>query len=450
MKNLNSLTVNLPEDVKRLITFGDYDKALELIELYMDRNIPKLLKDRLSFEKDRIRRFKQDYIYSYDEALKLAKNKIKNFTKEELEKMKDERFADWIYINGKVMFHKRFLQNIIKVNIELEDRIIGENRINRAGEILDKTISEIMDSGEKKYYIHLKTGIKLNKNEEKIGEVIKVHIPIPRTAQQIKNIKILTTSHEPKIIAPENHLQRTIYFEERLTGEDEFTVEYSYENHVKYNELDRTIVSENQPNFYTEEWPPHIVFSPFLVNLAEEIVGDETNPLIKARNIYNYITKNIQYSYVRQYAAITNVPEYAAYNLKGDCGIQAMLFIALCRIVGIPARWQSGLYTNPYSIGCHDWAEFYIEPYGWLFADPSFGGGGYRNKDGQRWNFYFGNLDPFRMVANSEFHYNFYPEKKYLRSDPYDNQVGEAEYLDRPIFDNEFETIMEIVEIKEI
>ncbi|HLR35849.1 MAG TPA: transglutaminase-like domain-containing protein [Tissierellales bacterium] len=450
MENLYSLTVDLPEDVKRLTTFGDYDKALELIEIYMERNIPKILKDRLNFEKDRMRRFKQDYIYSYEDALKLAKNKIKDFTKEELENMKNERFADWAYINGQVYFHKKFLDNIIQVNTELDNRIIDNVKTNKAGDVLDKTIDEITHNGDKKYYFRLKTGIKIKKEHAKIGEIIKVHIPIPRAAQQIKNIKILKTSHEPKIIAPESHLQRTIYFEERLTGDDEFTVEYSYENHVKYRELDRTIVSTDQPHFCTGEWPPHIVFSPFLVSLAEEIVGDEINPLIKARNIYNYITQNIQYSYVRQYAAIINAPEYAAYNLKGDCGIQAMLFITLCRIVGIPARWQSGLYSNPHSIGCHDWAEFYIEPYGWLFADPSFGGGGYRRKDGQRWNFYFGNLDPFRMVANSEFHYDFYPAKKYLRSDPYDNQIGEAEYLDRPIFDDEFDTIMEIVDTKEI
>jgi len=58
LENLYSLTVDLPEDVKRLTTFGDYDKALELIEIYMERNIPKILKDRLNFEKDRMRRFK--------------------------------------------------------------------------------------------------------------------------------------------------------------------------------------------------------------------------------------------------------------------------------------------------------------------------------------------------------------------------------------------------------
>ena len=53
--------------------------------------------------------------------------------------------------------------------------------------------------------------------------------------------------------------------------------------------------------------------------------------------------------------------------------MQALLFITLCRMSGIPARWQSGLYATEFYTGCHDWAQFYIEPYGWVFADPSFG-----------------------------------------------------------------------------
>jgi len=77
------------------------------------------------------------------------------------------------------------------------------------------------------------------------------------------------------------------------------------------------------------------------------------------------------YSFVRKYSTIINIPEYAALNFKGDCGIQALLFITLCRCVKIPAKWQSGLAVTPYHVGCHDWAQFYVEPYGWLFADPS-------------------------------------------------------------------------------
>jgi transglutaminase-like putative cysteine protease len=448
MNRLGSLVADLPEDINRLIVFGDFTKALELIDLYMTRNIPKILKDRLIFEKDRIRRFKQDYIYSFDEALSIAQKEIKDFSKEDLKSLKDGRYADWIYIDGQVTFHKRFLQNSIRVHPILKTRLINPKEDDSS--ILDETIDEIIDKGEVKYFIHVKTGLRLKNEYSRIGEKIRVHLPIPRNAQQIKNMNILNTSHNPKAMAHENHPQRTIYFEEIVKGKDEFTVEYSYESHIKYNDLIADNVSKNQPTFYTEEYLPHIRFTPFLVELANEIVEEETNPLIKARKIYDYITQNVQYSYVRQYAAITNVPEYAAYNLKGDCGIQAMLFITLCRIVGIPARWQSGLVVNPNYIGCHDWAEFYIEPYGWVFADPSYGGGALRRGNENRWNFYFGNLDPFRMVANSEFHYNFYPEKNFLRQDPYDNQEGEMEYLDRAVFYDEYEVIQEIVEVSKM
>ena len=37
---------------------------------------------------------------------------------------------------------------------------------------------------------------------------------------------------------------------------------------------------------------------------------------------------------MREYFTISNISEYAATNLKGDCGVQAILFITLCRIAG--------------------------------------------------------------------------------------------------------------------
>ena len=74
--------------------------------------------------------------------------------------------------------------------------------------------------------------------------------------------------------------------------------------------------------------------------------------------------------------------------------------------------------------------RFYIAPYGWLFADPSFGGSAHRMGDSERNDFYFGNLDPFRMAANSELQADFDPPKTQLRIDPFDNQRGEAEYAD--------------------
>ncbi|MDI3480547.1 MAG: hypothetical protein PWQ97_202 [Tepidanaerobacteraceae bacterium] len=449
--NIESLAVNLPEDIQNLVTYGDFEGARRLIDLKLKKNIGNMLKDRLIFEKERLKRLETEYIYPFEEALKLAASEIKDFTREELESLKDEGYADWAFVNGKLMFHRRFLENIKKTLPKIKGRLINsDENSDKESDILNATVKNIIEQGQKSYYIHVKTGVKLKKEAERVGETVRVYLPIPTAEKGIKNIKILSTSHEPAFISPEYHPARTVYFEENLKGGDVFTVEYSYENHVSYTKLDYNEVKALQPDFYTDELLPHIAFTPYLKNLAAKIVGCEKNPLKKARMIYDYITLNVKYSYVRSYSTILNISEYAALNLKGDCGVQALLFITLCRIAGVPAKWQSGLYVNPHRIGCHDWAQFYVEPYGWLYADPSFGAGALRKGSSEVWDFYFGNIDPFRMPANSEFQQEFTPKKAFLRSDPYDNQVGEIEYADGNVYSDDFESMMEIIDIHEI
>jgi len=181
-----------------------------------------------------------------------------------------------------------------------------------------------------------------------------------------------------------------------------------------------------------------------------EILAGETNPIKKARKIYDFITTKVNYSFMREYFTIENISEYAAVNLKGDCGVQAILFITLCRMAKIPAKWQSGLYVSQYYTGCHDWTQFYVAPYGWVFADLSFGGGARRNGDLERWNYYFGNLDIFRMPANSEIQTDFNPPKQFLRADPIDNQRGEFEYQNQGLPYAYLEVKQELVSMEEL
>lgn len=445
---MNYLNVELPEDIKSYIYAGYFDKARKLIGIYLRRNISSLLKERLEFEVLRLSILEKNYIYSFDKALELCKKRISDFDEEELQYLIDERYADWLFIDGEMKLSRSFLNNTIKVNANIKERLFDKEPYDISGELRKKTVDEIINTGSSSFYFHLKTGLRVNTDNNVNGNKIKVHVPIPTNAQQIRNINIIKSSNA-NAISPVFHPQRTIYFEEELKNENVFTVEYSYENHITFNKTDYDNVSSKQPKFFTNEEPPHIKFSTYLTGLSGDIVNEETNPLKKARAIYDYITTNVQYSYVRKYAAIESIAEYCALNLKGDCGVQALLFITLCRICGIPARWQSGLYVTPHYIGCHDWAEFYIEPYGWLFADPSFGGGARRNNDIVGWNFYFGNLDPFRMVANQEFQHPLYPEKSFLRNDPYDNQIGEAE-TDRMDLNDYVDEILEIIEVNKI
>lgn len=445
------LETRLPEDITRLENFGDFKESLKVIEMRLKDSIPAALRERLEFEKIRIERMQGEYTYSVDEAVSIARKKIKDFNRDELLKLKDEGYADWAYIDGKVKFHHKFLDNIIKTYPDIDKRTaVEEGSSEKQNRLLDDTIDEIIKNGSTSYYIRVKSGVRLNKESLQIGDTVRVYVPVPASCAQIRNIKILNSMPDASFISPEDYPQRTVYFEKEVTGEDQFTVEYSYENHVEYKNLDASKVQETQPSFDTEEIPPQIVFSPYIKSVADEIAGGERNKLTLARKFYDFITTKVRYSFVREYCTIENIPEYAALNLKGDCGVQALLFITLCRIAGIPARWQSGLYVNQYTIGCHDWAQFYIEPFGWLFADPSFGGSAYRKGNIKRWNYYFGSIDPFRMVANSKFQYDFVPSKKFLRSDPYDNQRGEVEYMDHGVYFNGFESIMDVIDVHKI
>lgn len=450
-KDLKYLKVELPEDILKLKWAGYFDEAVKLIDLRLNKQIPTAMRKRLQLEKVIIKTIKGNYTYTFEQALKKMQDNLVNFTEEELIVLQNESQADWILVDGKVMFNDSFYGTLIKTRADLEARLI--NKRNDDGgidkEFLHNNIKKTKENKEASYFIHLKSTVKVKDEAAKLGEIIKVHLPLPAQSQQ-SNIKIIKTVPESTYISPVDHPSRTAYFEVELLKGQEFSVEYSYESHLKYNDPDPSQVSKEQPSFDTEELEPHIIFTPYIKELAKEIIGDEKNPLIRARKIYDYITQNVKYSYMREYSTMTNIPEYAALNLKGDCGVQALLFITLCRYVGIPAKWQSGLAVTPYSIGPHDWTQFYVAPFGWLFADPSFGGGELRSNNLDKWNFYFGNLDPFRMVANSEFQHEFEPPKKHWRHDPYDNQVGEMEYEDRELLRREFTVKWELIDMHEI
>ncbi|RVU54404.1 transglutaminase-like domain-containing protein [Anaerosphaera multitolerans] len=452
-ENLKYLEIELPEDIGRLKACGDFERAIRVIDRRLKKELPTALKKRLELEKEILEIIPKSYIYDYDEALELLQNSFKDFKKEELDELWELDSTDWYYINGKVHFKDDIVANLVKTVPQLAKRVIDKrNLVDKEGNfsLLNETITKMKKRGKLGYKIRIKAFLKINEDAEKVGEKIRVHLPIPIEGAQIKNVKLLDTSHTPKVIGDPTYPARTVYFEEDYRSKEEFYVEYEYENIMEYVNPDYSNTLGAQPTFYTEELSPHIVFTPYIKYLTVEVIGDETNPLKKARKIYDFITKKIMYSFVRPYYAITNIPMYGATSLKGDCGIQALLFITMCRFAGIPARWQAGLYSNPLSIGNHDWAQFYIAPFGWLYADCSFGGAAFREGDMDRWNFYFGNLEPFRMVSILDFQHELNPQLKYLRKDPYDNQSGEAEYESGPLKSEDLITEQRVIEIEEI
>ena len=184
--------------------------------------------------------------------------------------------------------------------------------------------------------------------------------------------------------------------------------------------------------------------------LCAELTEGVTDPVEKARRFYNYVTTQVKYSFMPDYFVQPEIADSCLRTRRGDCGVQALAFITLCRCAGIPAKWQSGMVADPDSMGSHDWAMFYVAPHGWMFADPSFGGSAYRAGSELRHKHYFGNLDIYRNVTTNAFQADFEPCSRFWRHDPYDNQVGEVEDSRRGYSGRQVRHTIEMVSLEEL
>jgi hypothetical protein len=138
-----------------------------------------------------------------------------------------------------------------------------------------------------------------------------------------------------------------------------------------------------------------------IVKIGSSVVGRERNPYRKAREIYRYVLTRLQVD-----------PEYQEYDIlkaiderKGNPYVYAVLFCALARSQGIPARPVAGyLVDRDLQAARHYWAEFYIETVGWIPVDPVLGEGKIRVNippEVDPYTYFFGNLD-FNHLALSK------------------------------------------------
>ncbi len=429
--DIRVLNTPLPEDLLKLKWNGQFELMNQIIDQRLQKDLPSMLKERLKLEKEIIARMPLDFIYTKQQALDILRERISDFKDEEFDALFADSAFEFIFKEGQMYLKNNFFENLIKTRLNYAQRYVDHTE-DAGAKLLDETIAAMKEKGELSCRIHVKSSIWIDPAYEKEGKTVRVWLPVPKEYAQVEELQIISMSHEGMVNDNEVE-QRCVYFEKPYKKGERFTVEYSFLNHMKYVPLDPSAVTDYHPLKCLEEVKPHIVFTDDLRSLLKEIIGEETNPLIKARKIYDYITSHIMYSFMRRYVTLPSIPQYCTTSMKGDCGVQALTFITLCRMAGIPATWQAGLYATPLHIGNHDWARFYIEPYGWLYADCSFGGSAYRAGNEERRDFYFGCLDPFRIPCSSAFQGNRVPAKTYLENDPYDNQNGEIEYADEDI-----------------
>lgn len=455
---LQYLNRGLPGDIRRCKESGDFARAIRLIDLRLaDPATPAVMRSSLELQRKICTGLPEEFPYSREDALALIRENIPDFTEEEFDTYVDERRIRWIYVDGKPMYFGRFFSSLCKTapgfaqraGVKMhgvESAVSGSQEDSR----LDICMKKMQRDGSMTNRIRIRATVKLKDEFFTPGMYIRAHLPVPAACQQQSDIRIEKLWPENGMIAPEDAAQRTVCWEEHMEENHEFLVEYSYLHTAKYTDAYNGQGISGNYAFDLQEQAPHIVFTPYLKALCAELTDGITDPLKKAQAFYDFITLNMRYTFMPSYTLLENMAEECARNFTGDCGIFALLFLTLCRCAGIPAQWQSGLTAEPDFIGGHDWVRFYVEPYGWIFADPSYGTAAVRAGKEERRKFYFGNLDSYRMVANAAFQENFTIPKEQWRADPYDNQLGEIETADRGFSFNEYDRSKVILLCEEV
>lgn len=411
-----------------------------------------------------IRRLRRDYHLDLPMLVERLRGAIPDVTESDVRRWQQAGEVQHRVLDGRVAFFIREPSNIFRFCDEAKRRRAAQwatrpagvpDKQARAEEALLKHLADVIEAAESsgrtevlpiRHRIRYKLTVLPNRPGARRGSLVRCWLPFPQEYRQQKEVKLVRASPAGYRIAPNaivggnpgGAAQRTLYLEQRIDDPAQpvvFEEELEYVSFAFYPGLDDAAarpLPSDWGNACLGERPPHIVFPPALREAVRQAVGDEANPLVRARRIFHYVATTMRYCAEEEYAIIPSFTAKALETRKGDCGIHSMLFISMCRAAGIPARWQSGWETQPLQWNMHDWAEFYVEPWGWLPADTSYGL--QASDDPRVREFYFGHQDSYRMIVNLDYGCPLDPPKSSLRSEPADFQRGEVEIDGRNLY----------------
>jgi transglutaminase-like putative cysteine protease len=120
---------------------------------------------------------------------------------------------------------------------------------------------------------------------------------------------------------------------------------------------------------YTTDEDKYRLDSPVIVQAARTAARGATNPYWIARNVHDFVGRRMYYENDGQW----DDAEAIYLRRNGSCSEYSILYIALARANGLPARYVAG--TRQRKIGVyedvlfHRWTEVYLPPYGWIPVD---------------------------------------------------------------------------------
>lgn len=429
--------------VQTLIAKGEYAAAESRLRGEMGDSDGPIV-EGAAVQLEILRRTRLDFSLDEQTVLRQVQRRIPDATVEDLQRWRKANDLQARTIDGQVRYFRRAVSNLYRFSDEAKhrrDEHADSSATAAKNFDLTQHIAQLVALADEsttaeiypvRHHVTYQLRVKPDHPRVRPGAVVRAWLPYPQAYVQQRDVKLLSSEPPVTQIADNGAPHRTLYFEQRLEDAEppSFRAEFEFVTSAYCPKLDPAQVEPYDIDgelyrTYTAERLPHIEFSPQVRELAAEIVGDETNPLRKAVRIFRWVSKNIPWCGEREYCIIPNLSAKGLQARRGDCGVQGMTFITLCRAAGVPARWQSGWETKPGAENMHDWSEIYLEPWGWLPVDASYG---VRDHDDVRvQNFLCGHMDAYRMIVNLDYARDLQPAKTSFRSEPNDFQRGEIE-----------------------
>jgi transglutaminase-like putative cysteine protease len=233
----------------------------------------------------------------------------------------------------------------------------------------------------------------------------KVRIWIPKAqSDSYQEVRIISAQGDlPLKLTTEPKSGNQIYYAETNSAQTElhFDVEYDVirRERVALGQTAPHMVSVSLSSAEKQQDIQPDVLVPVTglpADLATKVTQGKTQPLDKARALYDYVFTTMRYDKTGTGWGHGDVL-YACGAKKGNCTDFHSLFIAMARSQGIPARFEIGFPLPPDKhsaeiAGYHCWSDFWIDRKGWIPVDISEAW-----KHPEKRDYFFGSHDVNRM-----------------------------------------------------
>lgn len=428
--------------VSKLVDSGAFQQATTRIEQALEESgLSRSTQRALAFQKERMRRIRMDFSLTRAELRERVEQYIPDLSTAEFDRWDQAGLFEHRVIDGRKLYFQRSPSNLFRLSEEALARRavqtpLSDHPVDNFSDYHRRVRIAARESGSTSVLpqrVRVSHSLTVDADAVPAGETLRVWLPYPQEiAGRQTRVELVRSEPARHRIAPATTPQRTVYLEKTAVAghPTQFAITYEVNVEARYHELDpaRAEPLEVTPALarYVAERPPHIVFTDAMRAFSRKVVGDETNPVRIARKLFAAVDR-IPWAGALEYSTISNISDYALHAGHADCGQQTLLLMTLLRLNGIPVHWQSGwtFSAGSYS-NIHDWAMAYLEPWGWVPVDVTYG----RMPDAPsalEW-FYLGSIDNYRIAFNSDYGRPLLPAKQHFRSDTVDSQRGEVEW----------------------